>query len=203
MADLDQWVDTLERAMPCPSCGEPFHEETTEYCWYVDLSTCAYFRRGLPGADPHGTCSFGCRDEPECQTCRPSEGWPREVLRAAVAALLAQPVTRCEECDGDGTVIHEGTPWPIAKALGMTEPDYDVKPCPSCEGSGYLDSPTVGDVLAQRWEQVGLFAPSNERLGESGYLGMVFEGQSDGPGPTSEGWVPVYVKVQPPEETNP
>ncbi len=25
-----------------------------------------------------GTCSMGCREEPECMTCCPSEGWPEE-----------------------------------------------------------------------------------------------------------------------------
>lgn len=52
--------------------------EMTLADWPIDLGTCAYNRRGKPGADPHGTCSFGCYDEPECQTCRPREGWPSD-----------------------------------------------------------------------------------------------------------------------------
>lgn len=36
-----------------------------------DLSGCAYFR-GV------GTCSFGCYDEPSCQTDEPEFGWPSE-----------------------------------------------------------------------------------------------------------------------------
>ncbi len=46
--------------------------------WPLDLGTCPYNQRGKPGADPNGTCSFGCYDEPECQTYRPREGWPSD-----------------------------------------------------------------------------------------------------------------------------
>ena len=35
----------------------------------LNLGECDYYQ-GL------GTCSFGCRDEPECMTCRPDGGWP-------------------------------------------------------------------------------------------------------------------------------
>lgn len=49
-----------------------------------DLSTCPYFTRHLPGGDPEGTCGFGCYDEPQCMTCRPRDGWPRERARAAL-----------------------------------------------------------------------------------------------------------------------
>ena len=40
-----------------------------------DLGLCPYALRGYPGADPLGTCGYGCKDEPECLTCTPSEGW--------------------------------------------------------------------------------------------------------------------------------
>lgn len=40
-----------------------------------DLSGCDWFR-GV------GTCSFGCRDEPSCQTCEPEDGWPGTRPRA-------------------------------------------------------------------------------------------------------------------------
>lgn len=41
-----------------------FYEEQPE-----DLSGCAYFR-GV------GQCSYGCWEEPRCQTDEPIEGWP-------------------------------------------------------------------------------------------------------------------------------
>jgi hypothetical protein len=36
---------------------------------------CAYYCRNQEGADPHGTCSFGCHDEPVCMTGGP---WTEE-----------------------------------------------------------------------------------------------------------------------------
>ena len=56
--------------------GEPATLTNVE--WPLDLGTCPYNQRGKPGADPNGPCSFGCYDEPECQTCRPREGWPSD-----------------------------------------------------------------------------------------------------------------------------
>lgn len=53
--------------------------------WH-DLSDCPYYRRGLPGEDPLGTCSHGCREEPACHTDIPRDGWPIENLRVALAA---------------------------------------------------------------------------------------------------------------------
>lgn len=47
-----------------------------------DLSWCAYYRRGLPDADPEGICSYGCREEPACYTSEPTEGWPARRLHA-------------------------------------------------------------------------------------------------------------------------
>lgn len=49
-----------------------------------DRSWCGYNRRGLPGADPNGICSFGCIDEPSCQTDGP---WPMDKLRIALQRL--------------------------------------------------------------------------------------------------------------------
>lgn len=65
----------------CPSCGGPVHESNEE-CWFDDLGTCPYYARwcNAPGHDPEATCGFGCRDEPECVTCRPWGGWPSERL---------------------------------------------------------------------------------------------------------------------------
>lgn len=56
-----------------------------------DLSDCPWFQRtiGNPDADPHGVCSYGCEDEPRCQTCIPSDGWPRQNLVVAVRAYRA------------------------------------------------------------------------------------------------------------------
>lgn len=45
-----------------------------------DLSTCSYYQRSL-GGDPNGICSFGCEDEPQCQTCEPQDGWPTARLQ--------------------------------------------------------------------------------------------------------------------------
>lgn len=61
----------------------------------VRWEECAYFMRGLPGADPEGTCSFGCREEPNCMTGRPAEGWSPwdaqvERLGSQCAALTAE-----------------------------------------------------------------------------------------------------------------
>lgn len=53
----------------------------------IDLSWCPYFRRGEEDCDPHGTCGYGCYDEPECQTGIPREGWPRTRMLAALEAL--------------------------------------------------------------------------------------------------------------------
>jgi hypothetical protein len=55
-----------------------------------DLSDCPYFLRGRPGADPNGTCSYGCHDEPNCQTCIPRDGWPIDSLRHALDTYDAE-----------------------------------------------------------------------------------------------------------------
>lgn len=47
-----------------------------------DRSWCPYNRRGLPGADPNGICSFGCWDEPSCMTDGP---YPLAELDAILA----------------------------------------------------------------------------------------------------------------------
>lgn len=51
------------------------------YEFQSDRSHCAYWRG-------EGTCSFGCTDEPECQTGTPSGGWPLQVVRKKYADLL-------------------------------------------------------------------------------------------------------------------
>lgn len=48
--------------------GRWYFGDDPESGWGDDRSWCPYFRRGLPGADPNGTCSFGCWDEPSCLT---------------------------------------------------------------------------------------------------------------------------------------
>ena len=47
-----------------------------------DLGTCPYYAHIRHGA-PFGTCTFGCWDEPRCQTDEPEEGW----ASAPVAAV--------------------------------------------------------------------------------------------------------------------
>lgn len=55
-----------------------------------DPGVCPYFRRGEPGQPPDGTCSFGCVDEPSCQTCDAPPGWPSWRLRRVIIVLKAQ-----------------------------------------------------------------------------------------------------------------
>ena len=52
----------------CPE-REPMLEFYTEHP--QDLSGCAYYQG-------KGTCSYGCWEEPRCQTGEPLEGWPSE-----------------------------------------------------------------------------------------------------------------------------
>jgi hypothetical protein len=72
---------------PCTDCrngDDLLSSEVCDTCGRLaptlDMSDCPYFARyaGLPGHDPEGICSYGCRDEPECVTCRPRHGWPSE-----------------------------------------------------------------------------------------------------------------------------
>jgi hypothetical protein len=57
--------------------AEPFADLARRAIAYLDVAMCppywecAYYRRGEEGADPEGTCSFGCVDEPACQTGGP------------------------------------------------------------------------------------------------------------------------------------
>ena len=43
-----------------------------------DVGLCPYHLavNKVPGADPKGTCSFGCWEEPDCMTGTPRDGWP-------------------------------------------------------------------------------------------------------------------------------
>lgn len=50
----------------------------------IDKSDCPYNRRGFPGADPHGSCSYGCTTEPDCHTNGP---YPLTALYLAVERL--------------------------------------------------------------------------------------------------------------------
>lgn len=61
----------LELVLLCPDCEEPMADHPTDDCWYIDKSDCGYNMRGVPGYDPHGTCSYGCTEEPDCQTGGP------------------------------------------------------------------------------------------------------------------------------------
>lgn len=76
--DADEWdVDHREAA----DASEP------------DLGTCPYFARywGHKGHDPEAVCAFGCRDEPECVTCRPTGGWPSERAPHSAASQGSRP----------------------------------------------------------------------------------------------------------------
>jgi hypothetical protein len=64
-----------ENAADLLSVLRSIHDDMT------DEGMCPYYRRGEEGQDPEGICSFGCRDEPVCQTCWEPPGWPSERLR--------------------------------------------------------------------------------------------------------------------------
>lgn len=80
----------------CDTCGRAAPEQ--------DMSDCPYFARysGLPGSDPNGTCSYGCRDEPSCITDRPRHGWPSEQK----AQHTGSSGEVCENPDHDGWDPH-------------------------------------------------------------------------------------------------
>lgn len=53
-----------------------------------DHGTCPYLRRGEEDQDPNGICSFGCRDEPSCQTdYDPQYPWPSVILRDLIGRI--------------------------------------------------------------------------------------------------------------------
>lgn len=64
-----------------------------------DRGMCPYFRRGEPGQDPHGICSFGCREEPSCMTDYCPPGWPSQMLREVIADLQAAETDSSEGSD--------------------------------------------------------------------------------------------------------
>ena len=51
-------------------------KEGVDLGYFDDESTCPYYTQ--TGAK---TCDRGCYDEPQCQTCHPSEGWLGERVR--------------------------------------------------------------------------------------------------------------------------
>jgi hypothetical protein len=58
-----------------------------------DRSWCPYNRRHLPGADPDGSCSFGCQTEPDCQTSGP---YPLDALVIAIERMDGRKITDAE-----------------------------------------------------------------------------------------------------------
>jgi len=83
-----------------------------------DLSDCPHY----VGT---GTCSYGCQDEPACQTGCPRDGWPTEqhplVVKlkadnARLTAALADDGFRCDNC---GKTMAEHGPlancWPLTQ----------------------------------------------------------------------------------------
>lgn len=86
-----------ERSTICTHClGEdPMHAQ-----WDGWLGDCEWFKRVMrePGHDPQGICSYGCWEEPACQTCIPGEeGWGPE------------PEPRgdpCDYCGGTGVMVN-------------------------------------------------------------------------------------------------
>lgn len=85
---------TNERTIICTRC---IGQDPEHYEWDGWRGDCPYYLRGTPGADPHGTCSYGdCASpniaEPLCQTMGPqgTEPNPRG--------------EECWECGGTGTM---------------------------------------------------------------------------------------------------
>lgn len=66
----------------------------------IDLGTCSYLlKNGEDGAYGPNTCSFGCSEEPECQTCMPDGGWDSQQRARAEAAegLLTSMLRKLHE----------------------------------------------------------------------------------------------------------
>ncbi len=117
-----------------------------------DLSTCPWYQREFPGADPEGICSFGCVDEPECQTCEPQEGWPMAQRQRAMMAAMRVEVgvlkNRAEaEADSPhdwvqrlrrSTRGHEGTAALMARVAGKAPPKRT-----KCNGCGQCCDPVT------------------------------------------------------------
>jgi hypothetical protein len=129
-----------------------------------DLSSCAWYQRvtETPGADPNGTCSFGCREEPACQTSEPDGGWPsqrvalikrltdeRDRLRTALErirgwdditpaeydAAIADDANTCTECRAVEialTALAGGSTCPICKGRGAVAVQGDPENPESC-----------------------------------------------------------------------
>lgn len=51
--------------------------EAADFEMGADLGSCGWYLRqqGVEGYED-SICSFGCQEEPECQTCEPDGGWP-------------------------------------------------------------------------------------------------------------------------------
>lgn len=52
-----------------------------------DLSSCRYYLTVHDSSVPTEQCSFGCYDEPRCDTCNPGP-WPAESIRARYPAFF-------------------------------------------------------------------------------------------------------------------
>lgn len=79
------------RANPCSTCGSPAHaslahrtavEDRDIELDEIDLGGCSYYRSSLGrfvfnpiDGVGRGLCSYGCTEEPACQTNEPETGW--------------------------------------------------------------------------------------------------------------------------------
>ena len=79
--------------------GEDNDEDDT--WWSQDLGLCPYYMQdGRMGGHGTNTCWFGCETEPQCQTCRPDNGW----LWDRVRSLLDNSIEGWAEKAGESDV---------------------------------------------------------------------------------------------------
>jgi len=78
---LDEYQDMINGEFPIwyPRIESGKHEDDEPEIKFFeeqpeDLSGCAYYQG-------KGTCSYGCWEEPRCQTDEPLEGWPSEAFK--------------------------------------------------------------------------------------------------------------------------
>ena len=109
-AYVDDSGPTETPPAPAVFCLESFKPER-------DLSGCDWFR-GV------GTCSFGCTDEPRCQTQEPENGWPSTRAAERIGLFRHGHLVAVLDAAPDG-------------ALGPEEEVLTI--CPRHDGSAVVD----------------------------------------------------------------
>lgn len=106
---------------------EAGYEQGMEEAYHADLSDCPYYQRRFVGGN--GICNYGCSEEPECQTCEPSGGWPE--AKRTTQALITQRVRFAALVKDRQSSWSEGDPSydicaKILKDLAQQETDMDA-----------------------------------------------------------------------------